>query len=385
MNTKMSANTRKELLVQLQRRYIKAGREFKRQLIDQALELLGYQHRKAAIRALNRQPVVAGAIKTGRPREYDPEKLLPPLKIIWLASQQPCSFRLAAAMMDWIPAYEQYHRKLPTDIRVSLLEASPRTLDRLLKPARAQHRKARGGTKPGTLLRKQIPIRAGTWDEAAPGYLEVDTVALCGGSMEGSFVWMVDGEDICTTWVETRAMWNRGEIGTLEQIKDIEASLPFTLLGLDSDNGGEFINYHLKRYLEARQAKFTRSRPYRKNDNAHIEQKNYTHVRQWFGYERYDNPEVVGMINDLAKGPLRQFRNYFLPCMKLQEKVREQSGTIRRYGAAQTPYARVLDSQQVLDSKKDELKRERSRLNPFELNNLIERRLKEIYRARTQP
>jgi hypothetical protein len=285
-------------------------------------------------------------------------------------------------MADWVPAYEQHHRKLPIDIRMNLLEASPRTLDRLLKPVRAQHRKPLGGTKPGTLLRKQIPIRAGTWDEAVPGYLEVDTVALCGGSMEGSFVWMVDGEDICTTWVETRAMWNRGEAATLEQIKNIEASLPFPLLGLDSDNGGEFINYHLKRYLEVRQAKFTRSRAYRKNDNAHIEQKNYTHVRQWFGYERYDNPEVVGMINELAKGPLGQLRNYFLPSMKLEEKVRDESRTTRRYGPAQTPYARVLGSEQVPANKKEGLKGEREKLNPFELNVQVEQGLKKIYRIR---
>ena len=379
----MSVNTRKQVLAKLQRKYVKAGRGFRRELIDQAVQLLGYKQRKAAIRALNREPFLAGAIKTGRPRDYDPEKLLPALKAIWLASQQPCSFRLAAAMADWVPAYEEHHRKLAADTSLGLLEASPRTLDRLLKPLRAQYRKPRGGTKPGTLLRKQIPIRAGTWDEATAGYLEVDTVALCGGSLEGSFVWMVDGEDICTTWVETRAMWNRGETGTLEQIKDIEASLPFTLLGLDSDNGGEFINYHLKRYLDLKQAKFTRSRPYRKNDNAHIEQKNYTHVRQWFGYERYDNPEVVGLINELARGPLRQLRNYFLPSMKLLEKVRDQTRTIRRYGAAQTPFARVMDSEQVLASKKEELKRERERLNPFILNAQVERGLKEIYRARS--
>lgn len=156
-------------------------------------------------------------------------------------------------------------------------------------------------TRPGTLLRHEIPICGSVWEENAPGWLEVDTVALCGGSVAGDFVWMVDGVDYATTWVSARAIWNRGQAATLAALQDIEKHLPFELLGLDSDNGGEFINHHVMAWLQRRERPvyMTRSRPYKKDDNAHVEQKNWTHIRQWFGYERYENPELVEAINQV--------------------------------------------------------------------------------------
>ena len=160
-------------------------------------------------------------------------------------------------------------------------------------------------TRPGTILRHQIPIRGSVWEEGKAGWLEVDTVALCGGTTVGECVWMVDGVDYVTTWVEVRAMWGRGQHATLAAMRDVEASLPFELLGVDSDNGGEFLNYHMMGWLQQRPKPvfMTRSRPYQKDDNAHVEQKNYTHVRQCFGYERHDNPEVVELINVLTLPP----------------------------------------------------------------------------------
>ena len=180
-------------------------------------------------------------------------------------------------------------------------------------------------TRPGTLLRQQIPIRGSLWEEGKAGWLEVDTVALCGGSVAGEFVWMVDGVDYATTWVEVRAMWGRGQAGTLAALQDMEASLPFCLLGLDSDNGGEFLNHHVLQWLQKRpQPVFmTRSRPYKKDDNAHVEQKNWTHVRQCFGYERHDNPELVEPMNALVKGPYGQLLNYFHASLKLEHKERK--------------------------------------------------------------
>jgi hypothetical protein len=208
----------------------------------------------------------------------------------------------------------------------------------------------------------------------------VDTVALCGGSVAGEFVWMVDGVDYATTWVEVRAMWGRGQAGTLEALRDMEASLPFALLGLDSDNGGEFINHHVLRWLQQRPRPvfMTRSRPYKKDDNAHVEQKNWTHVRQCFGYERHDNPEVVELINALAKGAYGKLINYFHASLKLESKERTEGRIKRVYGKAQTPLARVLASAEVSAQTKERLRREKARLNPFALKQEMARSLKKI-------
>lgn len=379
----MSQKAKKEVLEKLRRSYRMAGREYRRKLINQSVELLGY-HRKAAIRALAAKPVelpgMPGVI--GRPRIYEPTLLLPVLKRIWLIGQQPCGKRLAAMMPEWVPAYESYHRPLPSSVREPLLEASPATLDRLLRPCRAEEGKKPAGTKPGTMLRQSIPIRGGSWQEEEPGWTEADTVSLCGGCAEGEHAWMVDNTDICTTWVEMRAMHGRGQHGTVEQLKEIERSQPFVWLGLDSDNGGEFINRHVLSWCQEGRAKpifYTRSRPYRSNDNAHVEQKNWTHVRHWFGYQRHDNPEVIPLINALASGALGQFVNLFSPSMKLERKEQAQGGKEHRiYGPPATPYARVLASPLIAPAKKEELRLLKEKLNPFALEASIQKQLKKI-------
>ena len=345
------------------------------------VELFGY-HRKAAIRALQKRQVQGTAYARGRPKEYDPAKLLGPLKAIWLQALQPCGVRLKALLPEWLAAYEEEHRRINSDVRVALLSASRATLDRLLGPARVEQRR-RASTRPGSLLRQQIPIRT-EWREDEPGYLEMDTVALCGGSLDDRHSWMFDAVDIQTTWNEMRALANRGEAAVLGQIRDVEARLPFELLGVDSDNGGEFINHHLVKHFSERERPvgFTRARPYRKNDNAHIEQKNYTQVRLWFGYERYDNPEVVPLINGLCQGALNQLLNYFLPTMKLEKKERIGSKVVRKYGEAATPLKRVLACPQVSAEKKEQLRKEREGLNPFALRRVVDLQLKEIERQR---
>jgi len=375
----MSQTTRKEILAKLRRRYLRAGPEHKSKLLDQAQELLGY-HRKSAIRALS-APMLerAPTIVSGRPMLYAPKMLLPWLRPIWQATDYACGRRLEAMLPEWIPAYEQHERRIPVEAREKLLAASARTLDRLLQPLRVQGM-GRSLTRPGTLLRHQIPIRGSVWEENKAGWLEVDTVALCGGSTAGQYVWMLDGVDYATTWVEVRAIWGRGQDGTLAALQDIEAGLPFPLLGLDSDNGGEFLNYHVLRWLQkrARPVFMTRSRPFKKDDNAHVEQKNWTHVRQNFGYERHDNPEVVGLINALAKGAYGQLLNFFHASLKLERKERCQGRLKRFYGAAQTPLARVLASPEVTAQTKRRLEKEKSALNPFALKLQVERSLKQI-------
>jgi hypothetical protein len=379
MDKTMSKQTREEVLERLRRRYANAGAEHKRKLLDQAQELLGY-HRKSAIRALRAPRVVRGPrILTGRPVTYEPGLPLRWLRPIWAATDYACGRRLVAMLPEWVPAYEQHERRLPGEVRDKLLMASGRTLDRLLEPLRGEG----GGrclTRPGTLLRHQIPIRGSLWEDGKAGWLEVDTVALCGGSVAGEFVWMVDGVDYATTWVEVRAMWGRGQAGTLAALQDIEESLPFALLGLDSDNGGEFLNHHVLSWLQKRRQPvfMTRSRPYKKDDNAHVEQKNWTHIRQCFGYERHDNPEVVALINVLVKGAYGPLLNYFHASLKLERTERTEGRVKRIYGAAQTPLTRVLASAEVKPQTKRRLEQEKAGLNPFALKLAVDRSLKEI-------
>jgi hypothetical protein len=370
----------------LRRRYESAGGEHKGKILDQAQELMGY-HRKSAIRAMRRPRVALGPrIITGRPLAYEPGLLLPFLRPIWQATDYACGRRLVAMLPEWIPAYEQHERSLPGEVREKLLSASGRTLDRLLEPLRVQGTR-RCLTRPGTLLRHQIPIRGSVWDDQIAGWMEVDTVALCGGSVAGEFVWMVDGVDYATAWVEARAMWGRGQAGTLAALQDVEESLPFALLGLDSDNGGEFINHHVLSWLQkrARPVFMTRSRPYKKDDNAHVEQKNWTHIRQWFGYERHDNPEVVDLINQLTKGPYGRLLNFYHASLKLESKEKKDGGRVRRiYGEAQTPLARVLASAQVSQETKVSLRAEKGRLNPFALKQEVSLGLKAIAAMRRE-
>jgi len=375
----MNQTTRKQVLEKLRRRYRTAGAEHKRKLLDQAEELLGY-HRKSAIRALSRPSVAPGPwVITGRPVTYEPGVLVPWLRPIWQATDYACGRRLVAMLPEWVPAYEAHERRMPGEVRQKLLEASARTLDRLLEPLRIQGA-GRSLTRPGTLLRHQIPIRGSVWEENKAGWLEVDTVALCGGSTAGEFVWMLDGVDYATTWVEVRGIWGRGQAGTLAALQDMEASLPFALLGLDSDNGGEFLNYHVLSWLQKRPRPvfMTRSRPFKKDDNAHVEQKNWTHVRQSFGYARHDNPEVVEPINALVKGAYGQLLNYFHASLKLERKERVEGQLKRVYGAAQTPLARVLASPEVSAQTKRRLERDKARLNPFALKREVDRSLKAL-------
>jgi len=384
MDANMSLETRREVMIKLRARYRGAGFKYRVKLIDQAVQLFGY-HRKSAIRFLGAAPRVPRP-RPGRPCKYDWEAMLPALKAIWLCGQQPCGKRLAAMMPDWIPGYEAYHRSLSAPLKEQLFSASSATLDRMLAPLRARHARKTMATKPGAMLRQEIPIRGGAWQESEAGWLEADTVSLSGGSAAGEVIWMLDSTDICTTWVEMRAMFGRGQHAAVEQLAHIEGLLPFPWLGLDSDNGGEFINRHVLKWCQQKRSEpiyYTRSRPYRSNDNAHIEQKNWTHVRQWFGYERHDNPEAAALINDLSSGELRQFQNLFTPSMKLESRSRTPEGKERRaYGPAVTPFARVMACAQVTVQKKTEIQTLKASLNPFALEMAIQKKLRAIHRVR---
>src|SRR5208337_4078864 len=276
----MSPRARMEYLETIYLRYKRASVKEKTLILNEFCLNCGY-HRKHAIRLLNhfKRFTKSKPKKRGKPSKYNKASVLKPLKKIWLAANLPCSKRLKAILPLWLPSYIKEFGSLSLEVVQSLRRISPATLDRLLEPTRVKYRgRGRSTTKPGTLLRKQIPIKTNQWDEKKPGFLEADTVAHCGESTSGMYVNTIDFVDIATGWTEQRAVWGKGETGVLEQIKNIEKTLPFPLLGFDCDNGGEFLNYHLQRHFTERKqpVQFTRSRAYHKDDNAHIEQKNWT-------------------------------------------------------------------------------------------------------------
>jgi hypothetical protein len=382
----MSPKSKQEYFEALHKRYKGASRKEKTIIIDECCAICGY-HRKHAIRRLKgyKRFTKPKAKKRGKPVVYNKDAIIKPLKQIWLTANLPCSKRLKAILPLWLPKYNDHFGQLAEEVSKALLAISPATIDRILKPVRIHYQKrGKSTTKPGTLLRKQIPINTNQWDESRPGFLEADTVAHCGDSLTGMFAYTIDFVDIATGWTEQRAAWGKGEKGVLDQIKDVEKMLPFPLLGFDSDNGGEFLNYHLFRHFTHRKQPigFTRSRAYHKDDNAHIEQKNWTHVRQWLGYQRLDNPKVVPLMNNLYRNEWRNFHNFFLPSVKLIEKERIGSNTIKKHDAPKTPYQRIMESKHVDETVKLSLTKQLELLNPFELNNILQMKLKKITRLR---
>ena len=379
----MSPRSKREYLEAIYVRYKKASRKGRTLILDEFCATTGH-HRKHAIRLLRgfKRFTRPKPGKRGRRPVYDHPDLLLPLKRIWLAANLPCSRRLKAIIAVWLPGYTQHFGDLFPKIHDLLRKISPATIDRLLVPVRVQYNKrGRTTTKPGTLLKRHIPIQTNQWDETRPGFLEADSVAHCGESLAGQFAYTLDFVDIATGWTEQRAVWGKGEMGVLEQINNLEKMLPFPLLGFDCDNGSEFLNHHLLRHFTQRKSpvRFTRSRAYHKDDNAHVEQKNWTHVRQWLGYARLDNPQVVLLLNDLYTKEWRLFHNFFCPSVKLIAKERIGSKTIKRHDPPQTPYQRILESPYVSQVVKRILSKQFAMLNPLLLRKRVEGKLKAIF------
>jgi len=373
--SKKCSHSKREYLLAIWERYQRVGRRFKSKILDEFCAVCGYT-RKYAIGLLSRKPRRRRR-KPGPRRRYDGE-VLEPLKAIWLAAEQLCSKRLKAALPLWLPFYEQERGPLAAPVRKKLLQMSAASIDRLLKKERARYRgKGLCGTRPGGLLKHQIPIRTDNDDVDRPGFLEADTVAHCGNSLTGDFIWSITFTDIFCQWTENRATWNKGAQGVLEQVKDVEVHLPFELLGFDVDNGSEFLCFHLWRYLldRPRPVPLTRSRPYRKNDQAHVEQKNWTHVRQLLGYQRLERPELVPLINELYR-TWGLLHNFFCPNLKLLSKTRKGARTIRKYSLPQTPFQRLLESNHLSQEQKLKLQSQFQQLNPLQLKREIEEKLK---------
>lgn len=368
-------------LKQLKIKYLRGNRKTKTAVLDELCQTGGY-HRKHAIRMLTRTAIGWREKPAGRKKLYQPKQLQEPLKQIWLATDQMCGKRLKAAIPIWLPHYESFHEPLSKEVKEQLLMMSAATIDRLLQPCRMRFPKRLCGTKPGSLLKQHIEIKTNQWSEDRPGFMEADTVAHCGTSLLGSFIWSITLTDIYSGWTENAAVWNKGAEGVLGQIELIESRLPFPILGFDCDNGSEFLNHHLIRYLQKREkpVQFTRSRPYHKGDNAHVEQKNWTHVRQKFGYYRLDNQSLVVLMNDLYQNEFSLLHNYFYPSVKLKDKLRIQSKIKKQHDIPRTPYQRLMASEHVNIEQKEKLEQIFTQLNPFKLRQCIETKLKKIFR-----
>jgi len=386
-NRRMSIELKRHYLIQIVDCYPKMNRKEKAETINQ-FSLVTGMHRKAAIRLI-RQSVLARSGKSlplrlmklrGRKKQFHDEELVKHLRKLWINGNQLCSKRMAASFEDWFKWYE-----CPDNVKEKLLIVSPSTIDRILKPYRAQYRrKKRSGTKPGTLLKTLIPIKLLDRSIERPGFIQADTVAHCGGSLLGEHIWSLTFTDEFTGWTEIRGIWGKGSLGVLDAIKDIETDLPFEMVAFNSDNGSEFINDHLYRYFADKSVKkmgfkLSRSRPYKKNDNAKVEQKNWTHVRQLFGYERFDRAMLVPIMNDVYRDFCR-LQNYYMPQMKLIRKERIGSKIKRKYDAPQTPFKRLMESGYLNEEMKNKIQKIKDETNPFHLSKQIQEKLEFFYK-----
>jgi hypothetical protein len=378
----MSLSARREALARIHGRYQRAGRPHKKIILDEFCATCGY-HRKAAIRLLNRLLRREPSRRSGSKIIYEPAQVLPVLKAVWLASDQLCSKLLKAALPQWLEHYEGLTTPLPEAFKEKLLAISPAQIDRLLRPSRLQHpKKGISATRPGTLLRHAVPTRSGPPDTCRPGSVEADTVAHCDDSTEGDYVNSLTFTELFSGWTENRAIWNKSGESVLRELRKLETTVPFIMKDFHTDNGGEFLNWALHRHLTGRAVKlpWTRSRAYRKNDNAHCEQKNWTHVRQLFGHDRFGHPELVPLMNDLYGQEWSQFTNHFKPTFKLVRREKQGGKTKRIYEAQpRTPYQRLLDSPEIPEEKKAKLRAEHASLDPFALKKSIESKLRKFF------
>ncbi len=375
----MGNQGRWEYLRAIYERYRAAGRKAKQLILTEFCANTGY-HRKYAIRLLNGPRPEKRRVRRKRRRglTYSPETLAV-MTAVWAAAGYPWSVRLKALLPLWMPWIGKRFRLRP-EIEKQLRKISPRQIDRRLKAQKTQRRRRiYGRTKPGYLLKHHIPVRTDRWDVRHPGFTEVDLVSHSGNSASGEFAHTLNVTDIHTTWTESRAVLGRGEGAVQRALNEIASALPFRLRGVDSDNGSEFINWHLKSWCEQKEIQLTRGRPYKKDDNAHVEQKNWTHVRKLLGWERYDTHEAVEAMNDLYRQELRLWLNLFLPSVKLLEKVRVGSKVRRVYDAPRTPFERVRACPQADRERLARLEETRKRLDPFQLGKTIERKLDRIY------
>jgi hypothetical protein len=368
----MSQKSKHELVEVVRPRYLKAGKVEKQKILDEFTSATGY-HRKHAIRVLkNRVPKIRKRKRTGYPIMYRGE-VVQALEQVWEIYGHICSKRLQPFLPEAIRVLERCQEiDLSEETKELLLKISSASIDRCLRPIRLQTPHGLGTTKPGSLLKNLIPVRTFTeWDEERPGFLEIDLVAHCGNTTEGQYLNTLTCTDLCTGWTDITAVLHRSQEAVSEAIQRMRQRLPFPLLGIDSDNGGEFINDLLYRYCLDEKITFTRSRPYQKNDQAHVEQKNWSVVRHTVGYDRWETEQELALLESVYDS-LRPYINFFQPSVKLVAKERIGNKTLKRYDPAKTPYQRVLNRKDISLEAKAQLMNLYLQLNPAELRRRID-------------
>ncbi len=372
----MGPEAQREYLARMRERYGVARRPEKTRLLDEAVAVTG-RHRKGLIRAWRAGPRPPRRRRAGRPTRYG-ATVGRALVAIWTAAGYPWSRRLKALLPLWLP-WARGRLRLTPATEARLRRISARQMDRVLAPhKRTIRRRQYGRTKPGTLLKHHIPLRTDRWTVTTPGFTEIDLVAHSGDRADGEFAYTLNLTDIHTTWVETGAVLGKSQVRVQEALERLRTALPFRLQGIDSDNGSEFINAHLHKYCRTRQIQFTRGRPYKKDDNAHIEQKNWTHVRKLMGYVRYDSTAAVAAMNAVY-ADLRLLQNLFLPSVKLVTKERVGARVRRRYDAPQIPLDRVRACPEADAATVRALLALRARLDPFQLAQRVDAGLGRVY------
>jgi hypothetical protein len=361
-----------ELAGAVRERYLRADRRGKAAILDEFVASTGY-HRKAAIRLLRQGPPPKRQGHGGRPRRYS-SVVVGALRVAAEVSGWLCGKRLAPFLEELVPALEAERAlALSDDDRAVLVAMSPATVDRRLAPFRRQLRPhGRGTTKPGTLLKQQIPVHTYTpWEEERAGFLEIDLVAHCGTTTAGHYLNTLVATDVATGWTECEAIWGKGQVAVVEALEQIRDRLPFPLLGLDSDNGSEFLNALLLRWCTAQRLTFTRSRPYWKNDQAHVEQKNWSVVRKLIGYDRYESREALAALQAVYV-PLRLWTNHWQPALKLVGKERDGARVRKRYDTARTPYRRALAATDLTATARHRLDDEHAASGPVALRRRLD-------------
>jgi hypothetical protein len=376
----MSQRSKKELSEEIYPRYLKAKKAEKKRILDEFIAATGY-HRKYAIRILKHGRPRRSNKKHGLPKVYRGEVVVA-LEQIWEVCGRICSKRLHPFLPEMVKVLERCGElQLPAETKRLLLQMSSATIDRCLGPARFEHPShGLSTTKPGSLLKKAIPVRTFTpWDEDKPGFLEIDLVAHCGGSVEGQYINTLTCVDLSTGWIECLAVHHRTQQAVFEAIRSMRTRLPFLLLGLDSDNGGEFINALLYQYCLSEEITFTRSRPYQKNDQAHVEQKNWSVVRRLIGYDRFETEEEYLLLQSIYTD-LRLYANFFQPVLKLVSKEHVDKKLIKRYDTAATPYQRVLAANEIPFETKARLTNLYVQLNPVHLRTTIDEKVAKLWK-----
>ena len=373
----MGPSARREYMARMQVIYRGAKKRIeKSRVLDQVCETLG-RCRRTAKRAMRRCPQEAD--KRQREPIY-PERLIRVLEAVWEAAQYAWSVRLKALLPLWMPKIKERWFLTPAEQRL-LLKMSPATMDRRLAPYKKKlGSKIYGQTKPGRWLRQTIPIQTDSSKVEEPGWIEADTVSHSGPDAAGLFAYTLNETDLFSGWDEPYAILGKHAEKVVAASDEIRQAFPFEEKGKDTDNGEEFINYEMDRYCRRRGIKRFRSRPYKKDDQAHIEQKNGTHVRRLIGWDRYDTQEAVDAMNDLYRNEWRLITNLFLPSIKLDYKVRKGSKIKRVYKDAMTPLDRLLESKYGDRAKLEQLRELRGRLDPFELAKAVDRKLRAIWR-----